>query len=1172
MAIKVGGIEVVDNNRQLKNINSVDSGSVNVLNSALNTDPTRGTLTKTFANGETASITLNQNVSTAPVVSVTKEVAQTGQSSKGAWDVNATASNYDLHNTAYATTLTPSAFDISSTPTELNATKKEYSLNTSQAGNSYDLFFKPDGTKMFIANGGNAGTANLVAYTLSTAWDITTASYANETYDTSAYESWPEGLWFKPDGTYVYLTSQSNTGVISFELTTAWDVSTANSVYIQNLSITDPKGVTFKPDGTIMYVGDPNNKSVKEFSLTTAWDITTASLTTTKNTQVQGRIDSKPTSISFNSDGTIMFINDIYAMYVQKFTLSTAWDISSATFDSELAYATISNGNAYGHFMDASGTRLYFTSYTADKVVQVTLPSTLSLGTGSFASTDVGKRIQGNGGDVILTSTSGAYDTTGGSDFTDSSTIASGSWTMHGLKSAGADDGLTLAGLTNVYSAGGSYTSSSFNMTTTLTDPRDMYISPDGQYMYSQNVSSNEVLQWTLGTAYDISTASYNRAYYYGTQVTAAQAMTFTPDGTKMFVFGYNADAVYGYNLSTAWDISTASHYNSDNFNIYGGLTFGIAASANGDLYVGRSTGDIIKRPYGASFNLSNPGTDQTFNFSGETGAGNNRVEGIAIADGKYLALTIQDTATAHIYHMSTANDLTTRTYKGSVDLSSETSYPTGISWSDGGTKFVVSSRLDSSSNAHGFALEYSAGSNSLPTSQYHLAVTNSGGQIDSSFWTDINSMTADQSLGDGEAYYAVSTDDRTTWSVAKGSDGVRPIVRDNSGTWQYNSDAGSVTGAFDISTAVFNQSKDVSADTPDAYSVIFKPDGTKMFILDDGFAAADDILEYNLSTAWDVSTATYSQAYRLLSSESAVQGMDFKSDGTQVYIIGSQTDAVYAYDLSTAWDISTASYNSVSFSTTSETTTPFAVKFKSDGTKMYTIGLTEDTIYEYNLSTAWDISTASYSGSSYYFNAEVASANNLTLNSTGTKLYLLGGSVIYEYTLSTAWDLSSISYNNVSFSVSSQESNAYGITFKPDGTKLYICGSGNDVVAEYDIGTISYSTSTTWTNATTNDEFYALQQALGYNAFNRMNKTQLDAVADGSHFTLGNTLDLMIALKQDTASASLPTSDGVTINYDAEALNQGAVLGTDYDFDFPASNQVRITSNAAQNLKIRVV
>ena len=72
----------------------------------------------------------------------------------------------------------------------------------------------------------------------------------------------------------------------------------------------------------------------------------------------------------------------------------------------------------------------------------------VTLGSGSFASTDVGKRIVGNGGDVILTSTGGAYSTTGGTAFTDSSTIAAGSWSMFGLKSAGDADGITMSGLT----------------------------------------------------------------------------------------------------------------------------------------------------------------------------------------------------------------------------------------------------------------------------------------------------------------------------------------------------------------------------------------------------------------------------------------------------------------------------------------------------------------------------------------------------------------------------------------------------------------------------------------------------------------------------------------------------------------------------------------------------
>jgi hypothetical protein len=87
----------------------------------------------------------------------------------------------------------------------------------------------------------------------------------------------------------------------------------------------------------------------------------------------------------------------------------------------------------------------------------------------------------------------------------------------------------------------------------------------------------------------------------------------------------------------------------------------------------------------------------------------------------------------------------------------------------------------------------------------------------------------------------------------------------------------------------------------------------------------------------------------------------------------------------------------------------------------------------------------------------------------------------------------------------------------------------------------------------------------------NQMNKTQLDAVSDANHFTLGNDLDLAIIF--NLASTGLaPSSDGVSINFDANSLSQGAILGTDYNFDFPAANKVRITSLAAQNLKVRII
>ena len=137
--------------------------------------------------------------------------------------------------------------------------------------------------------------------------------------------------------------------------------------------------------------------------------------------------------------------------------------------------------------------------------------------------------------------------------------------------------------------------------------------------------------------------------------------------------------------------------------------------------------------------------------------------------------------------------------------------------------------------------------------------------------------------------------------------------------------------------------------------------------------------------------------------------------------------------------------------------------------------------------------------------------------------------------------------------------------------------GVGIRSIAKNNSGTWQYNSngtygSETWTNGTTNTELDTIYQALNTTAANVMLEAQLEAVTDPNHFALGTTLDLMIAPYIATASASLPSSDGVSINYDAGAINKGAILGTDYDYDFPANNKVRITSLAAQNLKVRVV
>ncbi len=188
------------------------------------------------------------------------------------------------------------------------------------------------------------------------------------------------------------------------------------------------------------------------------------------------------------------------------------------------------------------------------------------------------------------------------------------------------------------------------------------------------------------------------------------------------------------------------------------------------------------------------------------------------------------------------------------------------------------------------------------------------------------------------------------------------------------------------------------------------------------------------------------------------------------MYVSGYSTQAIYQYSLSTAYDLSTASYDSVSFSVSSQATGGSGLAFNNDGTKLYVVGYTEDSVFEYVLSTAFDLSTASYNSVSFSVLSQDSEPYQMSFNDDGTKMFVVGNSTdsVYQYSLSTAFDLSTASYDSVSFSVTSQEASPYAFTFGADGTKMYVVGATNDTVYQYTTGTytsytITYDNDTQW-------------------------------------------------------------------------------------------------------------
>ena len=1110
--------------------------------STLVTDPTLGTLTQTFTNGQVSTISLTSSV-LAPVVTVTKEVSQTG-STNNTWDVNSTSQNYTRLDSAPATTLNWVA-DLA------NASYSQaFSISSQEAAPS-GISFNTDGSKMFVV-GYSADNVN--EYALSTSFDVSTASYTRA-FSVAAQDTSPMGIAFNTDGTKMFVAGQTGDAVYEYALSTGFNISTAS--YTQTFSVSaqdgSPKGLAFNTDGSKMFVLGADAQDVYEYALTTGFDISTSSFTDSFSVSSQ---DTSPQDVAFSADGSKMFVIGIANDKVYEYVLTTSFDVSTASFDNDFSVAsqeTVGTGLAFNN----ASSKMFVVGHSSGSVNEYTLPVLLALGTGSFAAGDVGKTIEANSGAFVLTATTGTYvESTAPTSYAQ---VASGSWEMYAVVYNTTDGDLELSSVIDPASGFDASTAvylQNFSVSQEP-DPQGLTFSTDGTKMYIVGLSS-VVNSYVLSTAFDLSTASFMRSFYVNQQETQPRGIAFNPDGTKMLIVGTAQSGVHEYTLSTGFNISTASFVDTKSVSSQDGNPLDLAFNANGTkmFIVGDNNNSVYEYALSTGFDVS---TASYSSVSFSVSAQDTSPSGLSFStDGTKMFVVGNVGQDVNEYALSTGFDISTASFTDAFSVASQETSPRGVAFNTDGFKMYVTGSTGVDVNQYTLGLKVS------PSGYQPVHTTAS---TDTQYWADINSMTANQAAGSGNIYYAISTDDRTTWSVIKDVGGERDIVRNNGGTWQYNSNstyasetwaagttntelatlaeamegASGVTGQFNASTAVYSQNFSVATQEIVPEGIAFNTNGTKMFVVGSN---GDDVNEYALSTGFDVSTASFTDSFNILAQDTVPQGIAFNTNGTKMFIVGSTGDDVNEYALTTGFDVSTASFTD-SFSVVAQDNRPYGIAFNTDGTKMFIAGNTAGKVMEYALSTGFDVSTASFTDS-FSTASNAPSPQGLAFNPDGTIMHLTDKSVdkVLRYTLTTGFDVSTASYSS-EFSVASQDSVPAGLAFNTTGTKMFVVGTTNDAVYEYTVGTTTYT--------------------------NQMDKTQLDAVTDPNHIVLGNDLDLAIVLNL-TSGATVPSSNGVSINYDGNVLNKAAILGTDYDYDAPAQNKVRITALAANNLKIRVL
>lgn len=239
--------------------------------------------------------------------------------------------------------------------------------------------------------------------------------------------------------------------------------------------------------------------------------------------------------------------------------------------------------------------------------------------------------------------------------------------------------------------------------------------------------------------------------------------------------------------------------------------------------------------------------------------------------------------------------------------------------------------------------------------------------------------------------------------------------------------------------------------------SLLFQTTGTepdtedilRMYVLG---RTTTNLFQYVVEEEWsNISSASYDDKTYDLNEVPDPRGFDFKADGEKLYAVDDDTKSVYQYTLSTPWDISMASYDSKSLDVgnTVSTDNVHGLTLRDDGSMLYVLGSnsTSHYVFQYSMSTPWDVSTAALDD----FNSLADSPRGTFFKPDGTKMFTIVSTndQVREYSLSTPWAVNSASFET-SFDVSGEETGPTGLAFQPTGERFYIIGLPEGVVYQY--------------------------------------------------------------------------------------------------------------------------
>ncbi|SNS93446.1 Por secretion system C-terminal sorting domain-containing protein [Ekhidna lutea] len=704
----------------------------------------------------------------------------------------------------------------------------------------------------------------------------------------------------------------------------------------------------------------------------------------------------------------------------------------------------------------------------------------------------------------------------------------------------------------------------------------------------------------TYGSFFNLTDgATYSgNSFDFSSQSTSVRSVTFSADGFKMFLMAGDRN-VYQYSLSSAFDLGSTVTHDGSPYATGMNEPRGIKFNPDGTkMYiVDNKLNQITQFSLTTPFDITS-GVTLDGNRSVAAQTGSNSAWGIAFnTDGSKMLISGIVDDLIHQYTLESAYDVTASvTYDNvSFDPTNELLDPTYLTLNPDGTilyighyqyalatPFDISSGVtpigpivltnNQNSSIHGVHFS-SDGSKLYLGSDFndslHEYLINTGGFVE----TEENDGSVDGSLlvsitGDTFTNAGSTLTETTDYTVDNLPSGLTPtltVAADGlSATLTLGGNAALHQDANDLASLTFTFENSAFTNS-NAAAVIDAISASSEIGID--FTQNEPVLVYDY--AYNPANFAGAGNFGILAQEGSAHGITFNNDGTKVYIVGTSNDQVFQYSLSTAYDVTTATLDGSSTSLNAQDDSPLALAFNDTGSRLFIAGGVSESILEYTLSTPYDVTSGfSYSNNSLDVSAQ-GYPNGLAFSTDGMKLFTTSASTdqVSQFSLTSAYNISSGATLDGSYSVLDQENTPNGIAFSESGTKMVIMGSSTQASQKY-VHNYHLENAFDITSGVT-----PYENPVNINAY-EFGPTDIAFSKNGARmFIVGyngdeiNQLDMQVGSMEESASNDGTITGSYVLQlYDELFANAGGTLtqGVDYNIsNLPAGLSSSITVSA---------